>query len=408
MLKTIYSDPARILLAALLLASCGLANGELRIHVVTNQNIDAAAFGHILAEQSNLRLIDADVPDEFSVIDALTSDATDLGLIENSTPFTPGIRAVLPMFESVLHILIRDNVVANKPTQSLRGASFYVINQSPAGRKFVELVTYRQGLSAGDYTISHEFIEGETDIIIYFGPIDPDNTSWARAGFTLASLDNQLNPQRKFYKEGIGYVAPNMKSKTIPPLTYNLPGNDDALLTVAVDTLLVARKEVPERKIYELTKTFLEQKPRFTAIAPQLFAGINESFDPLDLNFPLHNGARYYLERDDPGLLERYAETINMLMYVIVVIITGLIGLARWRARKKKDRIDVFYQRVMAIRDSVGSKDAESLLQELETLEREAFDSLIREKLAANESFRIFTDMLARLRRELTGQRQNW
>ncbi len=384
-----------------LLTGCEMANDPLRWHAINYKQFDVDGVQKIFQEQSSLRFIADGASPELSVIEALTSDQADLGLVENSTLFAEGIRAVLPMFESVLHILIRDDFDPSRLEQPLRGAAFYVPNQSTAGRRFVQLVTRRQGLTESDYTVSAEFQPGITNIIIYFGPIDPDNTTWAKPGFTLVSLDNHLNPQRKFYREGIGYTAPNMKPKTIPALTYELPGNSEELLTVAVDTLMVVRKEVSEARVYELTRTFLEQKPRFTAIAPHLFSGINESFDPLNLNFPLHSGARVYLERDDPGLLERYAETINMLMYLTFLLITGFVALTRWRGRMKKDRIDVFYERVMAIRARMNTENPEELLAELEALEQEAFDSLIREKLAANESFRIFTDLMNRLRNEL-------
>ena len=256
-------------------------------------------------------------------------------------------------------------------------------------------------IDPSDYRITNKLEPGETDVVVYFGPINPDNTSWYPEGYSLVSLDNPLIPQRQFFKEGIGYTAPGMNPTTIPALSYDLPGNEEELLTVAVDTLLVARKDVSIAVIFELTRTFLNQKPRFTAVAPHLFSGINESFDPLDLNFPLHEGARRYLERDEPGLLERYAETINMLVYVTFLLISAAIVFARWRAHRKKDRIDTFYVRVMAIRDRMGSEDVAVLLAELEALEREAFESLIKEKLAANESFRIFTDLMARLRAEL-------
>jgi len=150
--------------------------------------------------------------------------------------------------------------------------------------------------------------------------------------------------------------------------------------------------------VFGVTKTLLEQKPRFTAVAPSLFEAVNESFDRYALSFPLHSGARRYLERDEPGLLERYAETINMLVYLVFMLLTGFLALARWTARRKKDRIDTFYIRVRAIENRMGSESAATLLSEINQLEREAFDSLVAEKLAANESFRIFTDLVARTR----------
>ena len=390
-----------LLLIMLPMASCTITSGSVRMLVADHRQFDAEAVRAIFEEQSRLSMVGVAAPPGMSAIDALVKDEADLALVENSTPFVNGIRAVLPVFESVLHILVRDDYKPPTNQEPLRGIEFYVANQSPAGKRFIEIVTRRQGLGPDDYTVSHEFDPERTHIIVYFGPIDPTNTTWAQPGFSLISLDNDLNPQRKFYEEGIGYTAPNMNPRMIPALTYELPGNEDAIATVSVDTLLVARKDVSEWQIYELTRTFLEQKPRFTAIAPQLFSGINESFDPLDLSFPLHSGARAFLERDDPSFIERYAETINMLMYLVFLAISTFLAFARWRAKKKKDRIDVFYQSVLSVRERKGDCAAEELLNELDELEKEAFSSLVKEKLAADESFRIFIELLRTSRADI-------
>ena len=400
-MNSMRTRPLMLLAVLLACASCEYTYPTLRMLVTDYQHFAPDDLQAIIEDQSRIRFSVADVAIGRAALDALAEDETDLALVENSSAFVPGVRAILPVYESTLHIAASQDYLPDDIQRPLQGANFYVPNGSAAGAKLISLITHRQGLEPGQYRISPTFEEGKTNFIIYFGPINPDNTGWMREGFELVSLDNNLNPQRKFYEEGIGYTAPNMKPKVIPALTYELPGNEEALLTVAVDTLLVTRKEVSEETIYELTRTFLEQKPRFMAIAPHLFSGINESFDPLDLSFPLHKGARSYLERDEPGFLERYAETINMLVYVTFLLISAFLAFARWREHKKKDRIDVFYERIFAVRDTMQDNPPGERLEALNDIEREAFESLIREKLAANESFRIFTDLLARTRSEI-------
>ena len=395
------SKYAGLLLIALLTTACAIPGSSLRMMITDYRQFEPEALQAVIEERSSVRFEVAQVPDGRLPLDALIADETDLALIENNVAFKPGIRAVLPVFESVLHIAGRDAFYNEDPARGLEGANFFIANRSSAGHTFVKLVMGREGFSPDQYRISTAYEPGVTDFIVYFGPINPGNTSWIYKGFSLVSLDDKLNPQRKFYEEGIGYNAPGMKPTTIPALTYELPGNEEAIATVAVDTLLVARKDVPESTIYQLTKTFIEQKPRLMAIAPHLFAGINESFDPLDLNFPLHRGARSYLERDDPSFIERYAETINMLVYVSFLLISAFLAFARWREHKKKDRVDVFYKRVFEVRDGMSNASQAEKLALLNDIEREAFESLIKEKLSANESFRIFTDLLARTREEI-------
>jgi hypothetical protein len=300
-----------------------------------------------------------------------------------------------------LHLLRREDLEIAGTAQPFRGLTIHVSNNSHAGLTFLELAAQRQGLTADDYTLSPTLVPGETDLIIYFGPIVADKPSWYQPGYRLVSLENQFKGNRHFYQEGINFIVPQMDPLVIPPLTYQLPGNEGPLHTLSVDTLLFTRKEVPEKLIYEMARTLIEQKPRFTAIAPGLFSGVSESFDPMELSFPLHRGTRRYLQRDEPGLLERYAETINMLVYLVFLILTSLIAFARWRAHRKKDRIDTFYARVFSIRERAEGEDLKQLQQELDVLEREAFESLIAEKLAADESFRIFTELLSNTRATL-------
>jgi hypothetical protein len=387
------------LLAAL--AGCDTPSRTLRMHFPSHQQFDPKSIQNIFAEQAGIHAVQASSARGLSPLEALSANEADLALVENSTAFVSGIRAVLPVYESVLHVLVRQGFTPEDPNQPLRGASFFVTDQSEAGLAFIELIARRQGLKQAEYRRLVVQEPAAADIIIYFGPVDAGNTAWYHTGYDLVSPGERLNPRGGYFEERVDYVAQNMKSKVIPALTYDLPGNEQPLVTVAVDTLLVTRKDMPEGVIFELTKTLLEQKPRFTAIAPYLFSGINESFDPLDLSFPLHAGTRRYLERNEPSLLERYAESINVLMYVAFLSMTAFLGLARWRAQRKKDRIDTFYERVLAVKDRMGGEAPAVLLDELSNLEREAFSSLIDERLAANESFRIFTDLLYRVRAEL-------
>ena len=407
--KTLYNAGAQSrqfllpLLAVLLLASCDRGPRELRMYPLAYQGHDTLAIHTIVEQRSGVRLVRVERVPGLSSLEALATGVADLAIVENSAAFVAGIRAVLPVHQSVMHLLARGNLSRqmqnlNRP---LLGRSIYIANNSSAGHSVIAVIAERQDLEQGDYTIVDQLVPGETDFILHFGPINTGQTAWYREGYSFVSLDHQSSAQRRFSQEGIDYLIPQMQPKIIPARTYDLPGNEGPILTMAVDSLLLTRKDLPENLIYQVAKTFIEQKPRFTALAPQLFNGISESFDPMELNFPLHSGVRRYLARDEPSLLERYAETINMLVYVAFLLLTGLVALARWRAQRKKDRIDTFYVRVLAVRERAQGENPEALLEELAGLEKEAFESLIAEKLAANESFRIFTDLMVRTRADL-------
>ena len=392
------------LLAALALLIClvGCSQDpvELRMHSLAHGAADANDLQPIFEQKSRLRIVPALENSPLSGLELLARGEVDLALVENCSPFQAGVRAVLPVFRSVLHLLVRDDVDFSDPEQPLRDKTIFINNGSPAGKAFLRVVASKQGLEEHEYHIVPRLEAQNTDVIIYFGPINARNPSWYVPGYTLYSLDYD-DAERAMSSKAIGYLMPQMQPKIIPAHTYDLPGNDKDIHTVAVDALLATHKKASVNVIYELTSTLLQQKPRFTAVAPEIFAGLREDFDPLSLNFPLHEGARRYLARDEPSTLERYAETINLLVYLVFLLLTGAIGLTRWHAHRKKDRIDAFYSRIFAIRMQAMSEPKEKLLTELQHLEMEAFDSLIAEKLAADESFRIFIELLTRAMAEL-------
>lgn len=382
------------------LGGCGEPADKLRMHIPKVGVIDQDIVKPLFEQQSGVGVVMAELPPHVSGLDALLSGQADLALVENSSPFQPGIRAVLPGYKSVLHILVRDGTTINGSPQPLRNRSIYIRNDSPAGKAFIEMAAERQKLTADELNIVSVLEPGKTDIIIYFGPVAPRSPRWFVPGYSLYSMQHD-DVAGAMSARAIGYMLPHVEPEVIPAQTYDLPGNETDVYTLSVDALLATRKDIPERIIYKLTKTVLQEKPRFEAIAPEIFSGISEDFDPLALSFPLHSGARRYLERDEPSTLERYAETINMLAYLLFALLTGVFGLARLHSQRKKDRIDEFYSKIIAIRMRAMSEPHEQLLFELQQLELEAFDSLIAEKLAADESFRIFIELLTRAISEL-------
>ncbi|MDH4019903.1 MAG: ABC transporter substrate-binding protein [Xanthomonadales bacterium] len=391
----------------LLVSACDYQQKELRFHILNHENVNNVAIQEIFSQQAGIGVTLVNGQPGQSALNALQSGDTDLALVNRTRPFTSGVRAIMPVYKSVLHLLVPDEQVSQADARSLAGKRIHIVNNSLAGRRLLEVLAERQDLSPGDYELLDEYQPGTTDLIIYLGPIDPDNQFWKKSGFRLVNAAEDPEGGTLLTRTGLSYLVPGMDLMEIPARTYPIAGNEEDVLTLSVDTLLVTRKDVPVDLIYPLSKTLFEHKPRFMAVAPTLFSAVNTNFDQMDLNFPLHPGARAYLERNEPSFLERYAETINMLTYVVFLLISGFLAMARWNAHRKKDRIDTFYTRVFAIRKQAQPGNCRELKKQLIKLEEEAFASLVSEKLAANESFRIFTDLLARTHSEIDKTGEN-
>ncbi|MBN7797414.1 TAXI family TRAP transporter solute-binding subunit [Parahaliea mediterranea] len=370
------------------------------MHALAYQHLDVAQLRGAI-DNNDFDIIPVELAPGMPPLQLLTGDFADLTTVENSTPFERGVRTVIPLYQSVLHLLVRDDVSLEQLRNSGEEVGIYVVNDSHAGRTFVDLVAARTRILADNVRVLDTLVQGEPEAIVYFGPINPSTTPWYQPGYHLASLADAGPTAAEFLREGISLLVPQMQATTIPPLTYRLPGNERSLQSLQVSTLLVARKQASASQVYHLTRTLVEQKALFAALEPDIFSWVSEHFDREQLNFPLHEGARRYLERDEPGPLERYAETINLLVYLGILAATGVAGFVRWRSLRKKDRIDTFYSALLTVRERAYHEPAEDLLEELRALEVRAYGLLIEEKLAADESFRIFTELLATVRAEL-------
>jgi hypothetical protein len=91
---------------------------------------------------------------------------------------------------------------------------------------------------------------------------------------------------------------------------------------------------------------------------------------------------------------------IGVVISAAVILWGGVCSVLRWSHRRKKNRIDVYYRRMLAIERRVqratGSEERQSLNAEIERLKHDAFDELIRESLSADESFTIFIRLVDR------------
>lgn len=387
------------------LSSPAMSATVLRLHPPVSQQLNFEALSAIIEDETGVRLeADASFAPGDDPIESLLDGSAQLAVIENTRPFQAGLRSVLPLYQSVVHLAARENLSIEEFVSTGRLPKLHLVHNSHTARLVVDLLFERAADLPQSYELWQPGDASTPDMLLYVGPIDPQNIAWFPEGFSLVPLSKFDTAGAEFYIEGISFLVPQLRSTRIPALTYSLPGNEVGIDALAVDMLLVAHKSTDASAIYELTRVLLEQKPRFAAVEPTLFRWLSADFNAGVFSSPLHRGARQYFERDEPGFLERYADSLNFLVYLVVLLFTGAVAFGRWRARGRKDRIDGFYVRVLELRRAAGFDDPTRLLSELEKIEDDAFSGLIAERLAADDSFRIFTELAEGLRAELKDQ----
>lgn len=338
------------------------------------------------------------VDGDSSVTQRLSQGDVDLAIVENSQPFSESFQVVAPLYRSVLHIFYRDGLKVKSAKHLFTEHSIYVDPLSYTSRRLIELVQHRHDIKAKDIELVSSFSPGNTDVFITFAPLQADKLNRQFQGYRLLAFDPVEQIGHGSSIDAIGLMFPQLQPFIIPARTYQNLGNDKPVATVSVDMLLVASTGLSEHLVYRLAASLFDLRTQLAEIIPSAFMVLREDFDVYRLNFPLHTGARRYLERNSPSFLERYAELINVVIYMTALGFTALLGFFRWNKQRKKDRVDEFYIRVLKLKQAakgeLSTRQLLSLQGQLDQLEHQAFELLIAEKLAADESFRILITLV--------------
>jgi TRAP-type uncharacterized transport system substrate-binding protein len=393
-----------LLACVLMLASCDEQHHAFRL-LVPAEPFDreiAAELAEVFQSNSRHRIELVPVPNGVETpMEAIEAGYADLALVSNAQPYREGITTVMPLYPTVLHVMYLGDRPAGSPVNLLRGASVNAGSPGSASRQlFSELL---EGLDLRADEI--RFVgsgDDLPDVNILYLPIWPE-------GVERVLQDYGAVGEYRFLSfgapEDIGtgsvidravLLNPRVSPFVIPVGTYgDIP--EEPVATLAVDKLLVSRPGLDAAVVYDLIAEIRRLQPALAARRPMLFQRLREEFDAAASTFVLHPGAQAYAERDTPTLYERYSGVAEVLVTLIIGLVSGGYAVIQIYNRRRKNRIDGFYTDVMAIRDSIdGHSTAEEradAVERVRELQNTAFDMLIREKLAADESFRIFVTL---------------
>jgi len=355
----------------------------------------AREFSDLLDRESTIRveLIGSPVSDETS-LDALLAGEADIALVSNNMPFRSGIATVMPLYPTVLHIGYREGRDTSSGVELLRGATVFAGAPGSASRLMFETVIARLNLTTEDFSYL-ESAQQAPDVFVVFAPISPDRIE-EFADFRLLSLGSPGQVEQGSSVDAMTFLNPHLEPFVIPVGIY-ADATPEPILTVAVDMLLVARADLDEAVVYDFVHELLRLRPALAALRPGLFRTVSDKIDSSNSTFVLHKGLLAYTERDAPTFYERYSGIAEVAVTMLIALISAVFAGVRIFRMRRKNRIDVFYTDALAIRHSVDmsatSDERAAAVQKVRDLQSRAFAMLVDEKLAADESFRIFISL---------------
>ena len=394
-----------LIFAITVVLGCERAPTELRLITPkspVNQEI-AKDFADLLGRESAVRITLVPAPEgEETVLQALASGDGDIAIITNNMPFRSDIATVMPLYPTVLHIAYRKGRPADNPRDLIAGAKVFAGPPGTPSRLLFKKTTDRYGLSEEDFTFVETF-EESPDVVVVFAPISPERMR-DLPDYELRSMGDPADIGTGSVIDAATLLNPQFRPFVIPVGTYGTL-TPAPILTLAVDRLLVARRDLESTVVYDLVTDLVSLRPALAALRPGLFEDISGEFDPSSSTFIIHPGAQAYAQRNAPTIYERYSGIAEVAVTILIAAFSAFLAGVRIYRMRRKNRIDTFYAAAITIRNSIEKTSTAAERQEKEaeirSLQTRAFDLLVDEKLAADESFRIFITLSNDVLRQL-------
>lgn len=375
----------------------------------TYNSLGSAFSVTVNQESTKLKLTPIESDGSVANLKLIDQGKADFAFVQNDSEGLASVRAVAPLYKEVLHIVTRNSQIKN--IDDLRNKRVACGAKDSGTAELSRLVFKYFQMTMKDiqpqYLSSEDSIKGLKDgkldaVMIIGGVRDQRIVRCLKIpGTNLIGLDSDLVPEGN--AAGFCTAHPFYAPYNLPQHLYG-QAPDTPLSTVGVEALLVAHRDTPKEVVHEVARLLFANRSNLIARNPAL-ADLTEGFNQGRLRYPLHSGAKAYLDRENPGFLVKYAEAMGFVVSIIVTLFAFLAGVHEQLKRTKKNRIDDYYEQVGELLKEIGDdfsdlKRLSEIRRELWEIERKAFRELIDEKLMADESFSIFQAVLSQCLRQ--------
>lgn len=410
--KTFWTFISIIILSSFF--SCNKNNKEFRL-AASNENTSSYTAGLLISDELKnttkyqLNLIDS-CQGSFDNAKSILENKADFAILQNTLNYegseytedeiNGSIRTILPLYSQILFVIYHDSIHSENIKELFKGKRIGLGSENEATDWLVTRILKYFGIKATDYTAVYtDYLENvvgeEIDISCSVTSFNNERiiNLMAQPNLRLFSFDQLSNVEiGGSTMNSLSLRNTTLSPKIIPKYTYNNKPTEP-VLTVSTNAVLVCRTDMDEDVIYEITQSIINHKSLIVNNNP-IFNVIHEDFSTSELRFPLHEGVNMYLDRAKPSFLEKYAEVMALLLTITVLLFGAFTSFGNWKKQRKKDRIDIYYQKIITLDKNINNAKTDNDLRKIEielfAIRDEAFDLLIKEKLSADESFNIF------------------
>lgn len=413
-MKKIVKFLAVAVLVLLVFSSCKDEKKEykfLKVSEYSLSKVSDTSLVSFLSRENNIKLSIEYTLSEDVALKKLKDKEVDFLIIPNNARYSRSdFRTVVPLLPRVLMILTNKKLSFNDIKDVFEKGVVYFEDRSRLDSIFFEKLYYNFNIDErkiDSHLVEELSPEKESDSLeVYVGLTHFNNTevrNLSDRGWYFYSMDD-INMFGKGSRIE-GFTMMNTDSYPfVLPMSIFRGKPLRSILTVAINDILITRKDVDHNLVYNLTKTIIENKSELIQM-DQTYNLLKFDYDAQVLTFPIHRGARDYLNRNEPPVWYKYVKMVWPLISISVVLF-GIFASFRQRLkRRKKQNIEMYYNSLLDIREKSDSttdpEEYTALLKEMKKLRAQAIKSLAKKRLDPGESFNIFLALYNETKGEL-------
>ncbi|GAB5376513.1 MAG: hypothetical protein AcusKO_29750 [Acuticoccus sp.] len=296
----------------------------------------------------------------------------DFGLIQSDTAVDPNVMVVARLFPEAFHLVAREGSdIAS--VSDLRGKRVGLMPQGSGSNALFARLLRHYEVPFEELDITYGTLSTHADAIA-IGEIDAFFMVIALGNQTIETIIESTPTQLVSVDqaEAIALFDPALSAATVPVGTYSgdRPVPAEPISVVTVDSLLIARRSLPDGIVDTFTRSLFEERQAMVRKIAQA-AFIGAPTEEVRLSFGIHPGAELYYSQDDPLFIVEYAEPMALAVTALALLISGLWQARIWLAGARKNRADHYN---LAIVDLLGRAEMARTPAEFSAIRRELFD----------------------------------
>ncbi len=338
------------------------------------------------------------------IFESIRNKTVDLGVVEEPNHPIPGIVTIAPLYPSVLHVLYNRETKPTDFAQLLRQSNVYVGPLNGAARRLLSQLASDFGVAEDEYQLLDNPWTVTPDIYFIFGGLLSNDSIRQLSDYRLFSFADPDDVAGGSVADAIVLKHHHLKAFLLPKSTYYTL-NDEPVVTLSTRTVIIAHETFSANLAFDIASHLFNHAQEYSINYPLVTQELNVNFNPIELIFPLHSGSKRFIDRDKPGFIERYISVIAVLVPIFLALSSGLFALYRHRRNVRKDQIDYFYSKLLAIRNEIEQttedRRLKSLRGEVIIVQQEVLNLLIEKRMSANISMVAFLSLSNQIINEL-------